>query len=307
MALQEKIDRSGIKGVHVANADEAHDKVQIRFKPMGGNHDVNRWNMHLPSRSPFLDPEIVGNPLIIQIVRELIDDPVLFMIASDTPFPGSTFQNIHQDYFRFGITVNVPLVEFTETNAPLEVWPTSHLAKDQEFSFDDVAHSKSDLEDLVARVESKRPLLRVGNVLLRDHRLVHRGTHNASDAPRPALSLWYGLQYKPAPHRTVANLCQRLSLFVRERARVNGKISNERLLNMGNAAGRVVDEFSNTDRDYRRRIDGKSWNALSDAAKQTLRFAEVEGEKSGVTDLSAKADLAMIRAVGLLLKNGLLG
>src|SRR5262245_7604621 len=46
----------------ISDAARARDGrgVLVDFRPEGGNHDFNRWCMHLPSRSPFIDPELVG-------------------------------------------------------------------------------------------------------------------------------------------------------------------------------------------------------------------------------------------------------
>lgn len=299
-ALDQKIARIGVAQSLVADANERHEHVSIRFEPKGGNHDVNRWNMHLPSRAPFLDVRVIANPVVLQLMCKLLDDPVLFLIASDTPLPGSTYQNIHQDYPRFGITVNVPLVDFTDDNAPLELWPRSHLptshlpnptADGAAFTKTSHWHSPDALRELVARMPCRRMLLRRGSVLLRDHRLVHRGTHNASEGARPALSLWYK-EAMTAPHPAVAHLCRRLSLAAREHARRGGVIRNHHLLNKGNMAGRVIDERTNTDRDYRRQLPAGVWDALPAEAQRTLRFAEVEGRPSGRGDVVA--DLALL-------------
>lgn len=288
-ALAAKVARFGLAPVDIPDAANAHGGVNIKFEPKGANHDVNRWNMHLPSTRPFLHPQIIGNEIALQLVGGLIPDPVLFIAASDTPFPGSTFQNAHQDFHRFGLTLNIPLVDFTETNGPLEVWPTSHRREGAPFTFADVEHDDEALTRLVATLPKRRMLVPAGSLLLRDQRLIHRGTHNAGTEPRPAISLWYKEASIPVPHRTVANLCQRFSLKVRESARRHGEVADHHRLNKGNLAGRFVDEFSNTDRDYRRRIPAEMWRELSPIAKRSLRFAEVEGEPRLVGSLAGDA------------------
>lgn len=301
--LDEKVRRSGLAPVQVAGAADRHERVTIRFEPKGGNHDVNRWNMHLPSRQPFLDPRLLAGPAVLDVIGALFTDPVLFLIASDTPFPGSTYQNIHQDFARFGVTVNVPLVDFTEQNGPIEVWPGTHLRDPSaRFSKWPVWHEPEALAALVESVPGRRLLLRAGSILIRDQRLVHRGTHNASSEPRPALSLWFASPKQPAPHRFVANLCGSWARRERRRARSSGAVADVARANKGNLAGRIVDEWSNSDRDRRRPVPRSVWEELPAPARRALRYAQVQGHRPERADRSWRADLDLVRHVASTLR-----
>lgn len=53
-------------------------------------------------------------------------------------------------------------------------------------------------------------------------------------------------------------------------------VANRELLNLGNLFGRMVEEFSASDRDYRRVIPWDLWCTFSPRMKHLLRFASIE-------------------------------
>jgi ectoine hydroxylase-related dioxygenase (phytanoyl-CoA dioxygenase family) len=289
--MEAKIKRFGLKRVQVTDGrNKENSNVQIDFKPEGGNHDLNRWNMHLPSTPTFINNQLIAQPSVIEVIEHFMGkEAVAFIIASDTPYPDSGFQNIHQDFPRFGITVNIPLVDFTEENAPLEVWPGTHTYhKDGKGAFysDNVNLSKEEIREIAATVPSKRVLVKAGTIIIRDQRLVHRGTANCSQFPRPCLSIWYKNVDAfsladltiPIPHRGIADAFSKVALWQRNTGRGNGHaVKNRQLLNFGNFFGRVVEEFSGSDRDNRRPISKAVWQSLSPKAQLLLRYASVEG------------------------------
>jgi ectoine hydroxylase-related dioxygenase (phytanoyl-CoA dioxygenase family) len=287
-AMDEKVARFGLAPVQPRDGrDKANEKVRIDFQPEGGNHDLNRWNMHLPTHPLFLNQELIANPVALPVIKALLGpDPVAFLIASDTPYPGSGFQNIHQDFPRFGLTVNVPLVDFTQDNAPLEVWPGSHV-RDGAFHTGKVDLSADEIKSLVARVPGRRLLVKAGSIVIRDQRMVHRGTGNTGNAARPCLSIWYKNLDRfnimsltiPVPHRAVADRMAKAGLWMRREGRGNGTaVRSKTLLNLGNFFGRIVEETSASDRDYRRRIPQAMWDAFSPETRALLRYASVEGK-----------------------------
>jgi len=264
--------------------DKRNDNVKIDFRPEGGNHDLNRWNMHLPTRPEFLNERLIANPVVLPVIKELLGPkPVAFIIASDTPYPGSGFQNIHQDFPRFGLTVNVPLVDFTEDNAPLELWPSSHV-REGGFHTGKVNLSAAEIRAVAARIPGRRMLIKAGSFLIRDQRLVHRGTANTGTSPRPCLAIWYknldhysitGLTI-PVPHRRLADRLAARALRMREEGRgSSGAVKNSKLLNLGNFFGRIVEETAASDRDYRRRIPREMWAGFSSDMHSLLRYASV--------------------------------
>ncbi|MGH8680024.1 MAG: phytanoyl-CoA dioxygenase family protein [Burkholderiales bacterium] len=306
-AMDAKVKRFALAPVKPTDGrDKANTNVKIDFRPEGGNHDLNRWNMHLPTHPVLLHERLIANPVALPVIKALLGpEPVAFLIASDTPYPGSGFQSIHQDFPRFGLTVNVPLVDFTEDNAPLEVWPASHI-RPGPFHTDQVDLSADEIKALAAGNRSRRMLLKAGSILVRDQRMVHRGTANTGPSPRPCLAIWYknfdrysitGLTI-PVPHRSVANRMARLALWMRQEGRgTGGAVKNRTLLNLGNFFGRVVEETAASDRDYRRRIPREMWDGYSPEMRSVLRYASVEGRPDKPRFVLGSAILATAGAV----------
>jgi Phytanoyl-CoA dioxygenase (PhyH) len=247
--------------------------------------------MHIPSAMPFLDSRVIAHPQVVSVLEKILgQDICMYMLASDTPLPGSGFQSFHQDFHRMALTINIPLVDFTEDNAPLEVIPGTHRRPDPEgktynYTEEDVLLSKEQLKQAINTIPSQRLLPKAGSIVIRDQRLIHRGTAHNGDSPRPTLSLWVKSRKDidilklntPIPHRFVTNIVAKLALKMRRIGKGNSsKIVNKELLNLGNLLGRLADEISGTDRDFRRVISQEIWQTMTPAAKYLLRYAEVE-------------------------------
>ena len=288
--MEQKRHRFGIKPIETYDSRmDKNQNVKLDFKPEGGNHDLNRWNMHLPSESVFLNDALLANTQVLEILEPFFgSEMVIFIAASDTPYPKSGFQNAHQDFSRFGVTVNIPLVNFTEDNAPLEIWPGTHLSATKgnltRFHQGEVNHSKENLENILSEIPSQRMLVKKGTIVIRDQRLVHRGTANNSDQPRPCLSIWYKNPYNYGlknltigiPSKQASNKAAKQALAIREKGRGNtGVVASQKLLNWGNLYGRIVEELSCSDRDYRRFIPLSVWTNLSPKLQSLLRYAHI--------------------------------
>jgi hypothetical protein len=282
-ALGEKIARLGIAPMRGPDPRlEKNDGVLIDFRPEGGNHDLNRWNMHLPSCAPFLDDRLVANPFAMDIVDALLGKGcILPILASDTPLARAGFQAVHQDDVLPRLTINVPLVDVHDANAPIEVWPGSHRVRGGDDDFlAPVCLGADDIRQVLRDTPSRRILLPEGSMLLRDQRLLHRGTANRSPAARPMLSVLYFSRPPSVPPRALLDEVARLALSQRERARSGGRARRE-LLDRGNALGRHVEYLGGSDRDFRRVISADRWSGLSADARRVLRLASVEGNPQG--------------------------
>ena len=182
------------------------------------NRGANRYQMHLPFTAPFNDPAIIENPLIVPLLDDLLGkDYVCHYFASDTPLPGSDYQAVHSDITllfpeaplslpAYSVVLNIPLVDFTPENGPLEVWPGgTHLMP-----------GGTNLKELAPTMHSETVLMPAGSLLLRDMRMWHRGTPNRADHARPNLALiysrpWLKTHYPPIaiPADTYAGLSER--------------------------------------------------------------------------------------------------
>lgn len=278
-ALNQKVQRFNLKKVdYYDERGEYHHNVSIDFRPEGGNHDLNRWNMHLPSRLPFLDPRVFANPFVLPVIKEILGaDCIAYLLASDVPFPGAGFQSIHQDFATSSIALNMPLVDFTEENGPLELWPGTHRQDGAPYSIKPFWLPPERLKERIAS-PSKRMLIPAGSILIRDHRLIHRGTANYSNAPRPMLSIYYKKPQPEVPYRC-ADIAAKLALYVRRHARgKGGAIKDRSWLLAGNDLGRTLEDIYQSDRDYRRVISRTLWNSLPADAQHLLRYGRIEGE-----------------------------
>jgi hypothetical protein len=69
-------------------------------------------------------------------------------------------------------------------------------------------------------------------------------------------------------------------------------VRNRTLLNLGNFFGRIVEETSASDRDYRRRIPRELWDRYSPEMRALLRYASVEGQPERGRSVLGSAILA---------------
>jgi hypothetical protein len=96
------------------------------------NRGVRRHQMYLPFEPPFSDPALWADPTVLDVVERVLGpDFECTYYGSDTPYPGSEHQPVHQDggpIFpewdvrppMYSVALNVPLVDVDEHNGPLE-------------------------------------------------------------------------------------------------------------------------------------------------------------------------------------------
>jgi ectoine hydroxylase-related dioxygenase (phytanoyl-CoA dioxygenase family) len=104
-----------------------------------GEFRKNRVRMDLPFYEPFTDPRVITNSFVLPVIERLLgDDCRCFYLSVDAPMPGSDYQVVHGDYRSFypesniilpitGLVVNIPLIDVTEENGPMEAWPGTHF------------------------------------------------------------------------------------------------------------------------------------------------------------------------------------
>src|SRR3954464_3115782 len=165
------------------------------------NRGAGRYYVTLPFQDAFADPEIFEHPAVLAVVEQLVGkEPVLCQLATDTPLAGSEYQDIHRDTpplfpeagFEtpaFQLAVNFPLCDVTLENGPVEIAKGTHLMK---------------REDGLAQIESGEIKLepvpmKLGDVMVRDVRGLHRGTPNKIGTPRPMVVLGYSRRWLLRP------------------------------------------------------------------------------------------------------------
>ena len=201
-------------------AEDKIAKIREAFDPLfdeyierkGYNTGKNRAQMFLPFTEPFIDEEVIVNPFAMPVIDRILgQDHRCTYFASDTPMPGSDYQNVHCDIMPlfpelaiplpiFSLVVNIPLVDVTEENGPLEVWPGGTHQNPDRANHDTLDGSVNPHLHIVRAAEhmySEKVLMPAGSVVIRDIRMWHRGTPNRSNYRRTNLAMifgrsWYG-------------------------------------------------------------------------------------------------------------------
>ncbi len=160
----------------------------------GQTFGTNHFRVYLPFEEPFIDLQVICNPFVIPVMEALLgDDLVCHYLATNTCAPGSELQPAHSDHPilfpeadialpPFHIVLNIPLVDVTLENGPVEYWAGgTHRLNIPFGEVDEIAkHMKSDYATMPA-----------GSLMIRDGRMWHRGTNNRSNGIRPQIALVY--------------------------------------------------------------------------------------------------------------------
>ncbi len=169
------------------------------------NRGSERYYVTLPFAKPFADPTIYEDDDVLAIVEKLVgEDAVMPQLATDTPLLGSDYQDIHRDappLFPeiaqetppFQLAVNFPLVDVTNENGPFEVARGTHMLTK--------AEGLRRLE--TGEVKLEAITLKLGDVMIRDVRGLHRGTPNRTDVPRPMCVIGYSRRWLFRPEVSI--------------------------------------------------------------------------------------------------------
>lgn len=116
-------------------------------------------------------------------------------------FPGSVNQPWHQDGMplfpmgteslpTYAINVFIPLEDATAESGPTEFVVHSHRMRDED-AMNVVQRSQGDSQERDGGNDIASPLLKLGDVLIYDYRICHRGTANLGNKVRSVLYLMY--------------------------------------------------------------------------------------------------------------------
>jgi len=140
---------------------------------------------------PLDDDRFRRNPVIEELVTDILGAWRYGVTKAECPFKGSEFMGWHPDTCErdfdgalrpVRLTFNIPLVDVNDANGPLEILPGSHR---MEHGFD------SRMIEEIPQIHTHRFLLRRGDAILRDGNALHRGTPNLVDRPRILLDQTY--------------------------------------------------------------------------------------------------------------------
>jgi hypothetical protein len=188
------------------------------------NRGVGRYYVTLPFDAPWAEPDFYEDEDVLAIVERLVgQEAVMCQLATDTPLLGSEYQDIHRDtppLFPetgvetppFQLAVNFPLVEVTLENGAFEVARGTHMLSKEE-GLRRIATGEAKLEPM---------LMRLGDVMIRDVRGLHRGTPNRTNDPRPMVVIGYSRRwlFRPevsirVPRAALDTLSERARLLLR--------------------------------------------------------------------------------------------
>jgi hypothetical protein len=178
--------------------DELRAEYMALFERFMKNPDhtagENHYRMFLPFQPPFIDERIITSPFVMPILHGVLGERILcHYFASNTCLPGSTYQPVHSDIYplfpeadmhppAYHMVLNIPLVDTTEENGPVEIWPGgSHLN----------TLPRDQIEKLAPTMPSELAVMPAGSIMIRDGRMWHRGTLNRSQAARPNIAIVY--------------------------------------------------------------------------------------------------------------------
>ncbi|MGI9105021.1 MAG: phytanoyl-CoA dioxygenase family protein [Pyrinomonadaceae bacterium] len=169
------------------------------------NRGSQRYYVTLPFDAPFADAAIYEDADVLAVVERLVGpDMTMVQLATDTPLAGSEYQDVHRDtppLFPetgaetppYQLAVNFPLVEVTRENGPLEVARGTHMLPKEE------ALRRIETGD----IKLEALLMKLGDVMVRDVRALHRGTPNRTHMPRPMVVIGYSRRWLFRPEVTI--------------------------------------------------------------------------------------------------------
>lgn len=165
----------------------------------------------MPYKMNDIFKNVSQSPILMQIVHAILGPDVV--VANESlivSMPGTLDQSWHSDGPHMSVTehlpahvlnVFIPLVDVDTMVGPTEFRPGSHyMTRDLKKMFLLAAMKKQLLPNT-------KPTFKKGSALLFDYRVLHRGTANKTEFPRPVYVLTFGKSwYKDTlnfPHRSV--------------------------------------------------------------------------------------------------------
>jgi hypothetical protein len=192
-----------VHGMRDAVGDELAAKYEREPEALARTH--GHGGIQSPFRMPFIDPLIIENPIVFQILDRLFGEYFFGCLpyGCNTAFPDSGTQNVHRDCGHLFpelqvalppvlVVVNIALDDFTPENGATEIWPGSHHALDTTAQEIDYLRVESERPTHYPSVRTEMP---AGSIVVRDMRTWHRGMPNTTNLPRTMLSLVYYRRY----------------------------------------------------------------------------------------------------------------
>jgi hypothetical protein len=154
-----------------------------------------------PPFPPYLFEDVLANPMALAVSRALLGLEVHNdFYSGNTNLPGSQAQPVHVDEGQLwadmevahpcsGVVVQVCLVDTDDRNGAIELWPGTHRDTTMHRGLETLRVAADRVAARRAVVLPVRGHTRLGDMLLRDVRIWHRGMPNHSDQPRHMLAM----------------------------------------------------------------------------------------------------------------------
>ena len=179
--------------------DRDTDELLAYCETIGGNpREYGHLQQGPPVSKEYVFPVVAMNEHVNRVCNDLYNHrPRLTFYNGNTNCPGSTTQRLHMDGRHatlppepvaptYSVVVNIPVASMNKTNGAIQIWPGSHRIRPIEGG----PRVPEALEAARAKVTPPiQPETCVGDVLIRDIRLWHRGVPNPSDRPRHMIAL----------------------------------------------------------------------------------------------------------------------
>jgi hypothetical protein len=197
--LEGAVDPTNLDALHDKMAGDLHEDLLAEAEPPS-NYVRGHLQHTPPCFHPHVFPDIVANPAVEQLCTAMLGDHAfLSFYSGNTNLVGSKQQPIHADIGHGSrmqreprtLCVNIALVDTTEANGSIELWPGTHLDPKLRARDEHQQISPADFEARERHVPPVRGNTTKGSVLVRDPRLWHRGMENGSSAARVMLTLMY--------------------------------------------------------------------------------------------------------------------
>ena len=196
--LRDAVPRPVLEPLRV-RMDQDTEELVAYCETIGGNpREKGHLQQGPPPTREYVFEEVAMNSFVGRVCSELLGpNPKLTFYNGNTNYPGSVRQALHMDGVHHNkapedplptasVVVNFCPCDANESNGAVELWPGSHLVR-PESERNYVPESQEE-----ARRKVEPPIsanTELGDVLIRDVRVWHRGVPNRSSRPRHMIAL----------------------------------------------------------------------------------------------------------------------
>ena len=196
--LRDAVPRHVLKPLR-ERMDRDTEELLAYCETIGGNpREKGHLQQGPPPTREYVFEEVAMNSFVGRVCSQLLGpNPKLTFYNGNTNYPGSVRQALHMDGVHHNkapedplptasVVVNFCPCNANESNGAVELWPGSHLVR-PESEKNYVPESQEE-----ARRNVEPPIsanTRLGDVLIRDVRVWHRGVPNRSSRPRHMIAL----------------------------------------------------------------------------------------------------------------------